>query len=85
MKNIRMCVSCRARNSKENFLRIINFNNEPHIDQNKEHNGRAIYTCKNLSCIQKLSKNNALDRYLNIKLNQNFLIELQNHIKSNDK
>lgn len=75
-KPIRMCVSCRKRAEKDNFIRISSQNNIAAIDQNKTNASRAIYVCKEEKCINILKKSNAIQRTLKTQVENNFYDKL---------
>lgn len=85
MKEMRMCVSCRSRENKHHLIRITNNNGFAVVDNQKKLDGRAIYVCKNLNCIAKLKKSNAIKRLLNMQTTEQFYIELENLLATNEK
>ena len=72
----RMCVSCRARHNRNELIRICKCNAAPVIDNDKEQLSRAIYVCKDKNCIEKLKKNKAIQRVLNVEPDEQFYNEL---------
>lgn len=63
MKNMRTCVSCRAKQDKQNMLRVAkNKNGNIVIDDAFVAEGRGAYVCNNKGCINKLIKSKALNR-----------------------
>lgn len=53
---IRMCVSCKTRNTKENLFKIVKNEDKYIVDKNHKEQARSFYVCKDLKCIEKLSK-----------------------------
>ncbi len=68
----RMCVSCRKRDEKCKLIRIVKIKDTPILDNEKYHDGRSIYVCKDEKCIDLLKKSNALQRFLGASANDNF-------------
>lgn len=59
----RTCIACRAKGSKENFLKVVkNKNGDFAIERDVRLDGRGAYICKNLECIEKCKKTKALNR-----------------------
>lgn len=58
---IRTCMACRKRKDKDDLIKItLKFENDkyiPIIDKDFKSNGRSIYLCKNINCINKFLKN----------------------------
>lgn len=58
-----MCIVCRKRRSKEEFLRIVKNNSgELLIDSTYKAPGRGAYVCRNRECILNALKKRALNR-----------------------
>ena len=76
----RMCVSCRARHNKNELIRLCKCNDIPVIDNNKEQLSRAIYVCKDMGCIEKLKKNKAIQRVLNVEPDEQLYDELTKYL-----
>lgn len=60
---IRTCISCGAKRSKNELIRLI-LNGKGHVvrDDGRKRRGRGAYICQNESCQERLSKNKSLDR-----------------------
>lgn len=59
----RMCVVCRKRGIKEEFLRIVKNNaGDLFIDETYKAPGRGAYICRNKECIGNALKKRALNR-----------------------
>lgn len=60
---IRTCISCGAKRSKGEFIRLaLNPENQLVRDDRGRWQGRGAYVCKSTSCREKLSKNRRLER-----------------------
>lgn len=77
----RMCVSCRQRKTKDELIRIAKSNEDAVIDSDKKENSRAIYVCKDMQCIEKLKKNKAIYRFLQVDGSEDLYNKLKNEIK----
>lgn len=53
----RMCVCCREKKEKNHFFRIVKKDNKYKFDLEQKAQTRGFYVCKNVLCIEKLSKN----------------------------
>ena len=65
----RTCMGCNKKTSKNNLIRIVKNKNEVFIDQYGKMNGRGAYICNDINCLEKVIKNNKLERSLKIKIN----------------
>ena len=69
MKEIRMCIACRHRGNKQDFLRIVcDKDSHPVLDETYKYNSRAIYICKNIECINKLKKMKDISKVVKLKV-----------------
>lgn len=68
---IRTCVSCREKDAKREYVRIVR---QPDgaviVDPTGKQNGRGAYLCKRRSCWEKAASGTALDRALKSELDQ---------------
>lgn len=83
-KFLRQCASCRSIKSKEELIRITKDYKTGEIKINFDGSvqGRSVYLCKNLLCIEKALKKNALDVLLKSKLPENVKLELSTVLKN---
>ncbi len=59
----RTCIACRAKGSKENFLKVVkNKESEFKLERDIRLDGRGAYVCKKQECIEKCKKTKALNR-----------------------
>jgi predicted RNA-binding protein YlxR (DUF448 family) len=60
---IRTCLSCGAKQSKDELIRLaLTPENRLVRDDRGAYRGRGAYVCKNVSCLEKLSRNRHLGR-----------------------
>jgi predicted RNA-binding protein YlxR (DUF448 family) len=59
-----MCVACRTRREKSEFLRVVKdkSGNIQLVDANVHHEGRSAYVCNNADCISAAIKKKAFNR-----------------------
>ena len=74
MKKIvqRTCVGCNLKKEKKELLRLVfNKNNEFFIDETGKAEGRGIYLCKDINCLNKALKSKRLEKAFGIKIDDN--------------
>lgn len=52
----RMCVCCRTKMDKKELFRVCLVNNKYILDEKQKEQTRGFYVCKNVECIERLSK-----------------------------
>ena len=75
MNPIRTCMGCNKKENKDDFIRIVKYNNKIFIDSSLKHEGRGAYLCKDLKCLKKIKKNK--------RLNNSFKMNISNEIYEN--
>ena len=66
---MRMCVACRAMRPKKELVRIVRTpEGAVAADKTGRMNGRGAYICANEDCLKKAVKSKALERALEIKI-----------------
>ena len=75
----RMCVCCRTKGKKEGFFRIALQEETYVFDRRMKIQNRGFYVCRNIVCIEKLSKNK---RY---KVESSELLEMLKEIEKEKK
>ena len=72
MKNkkvpMRTCVGCMESMPKSDLVRMVNKDNEAFVDRTGKANGRGIYLCDDKDCFEKARKKKAINRGLNLDL-----------------
>jgi uncharacterized protein len=67
----RMCVACREKEAKRQFVRIVRTpEHRVEIDPTGKKNGRGAYLCTRRSCWDKAVTGNVLERALNVSIDQ---------------
>lgn len=72
MKKIvqRTCVGCNLKREKKELLRLVlNKKNEFFIDKTGKAQGRGIYLCNDINCLDKALKSKRLEKAFGIKIN----------------
>ena len=77
----RICVSCRKKCNKTDLIRISKKDDMPVIDNKKQCSSRGIYVCYSDSCVEKLKKNNAIQRFLKVEPTSQLYNELKSIIE----
>ena len=81
----RMCVSCREMRDKRDLLRVVRTpENQVNIDTTGKASGRGAYICNSASCFNKARKSKALERALNVSVNDEFYTLLENMLKKDE-
>ena len=80
---MRRCVGCRQMMPKKELLRVVR-SPEGHISYDRvgKAPGRGAYVCKNLECLQKAVKTHALERQLEVKIDESVLKALAEQLEA---
>lgn len=80
---LRTCVVTREKLEKKDLIRVVkNKENEVFIDMTGKANGRGAYIKSDIETLEKAKKSKALDRHLEISINDEIYEELANIINS---
>ncbi|MBN2880037.1 MAG: YlxR family protein [Clostridia bacterium] len=80
-KPVRMCVGCRERFLKIYLIRVVRTpEGEVVIDEKGKLSGRGAYICRNTECLAKAHKSKALQRALEVEINDDLLNQLKEDI-----
>ena len=80
---LRMCVVCRERKTKDNFLRaVLTKDGAAGFDESGKGQGRGAYVCKNKDCIAKLIKQRGFNRSFKRDAGQQVYREIENIVKN---
>ena len=80
-KPVRMCVGCRERFLKLELIRVVRTpEGEILIDSKGKISGRGAYLCKNAECLAKAYKSKALQRALEVEIDDDLLNQLKEDI-----
>lgn len=74
----RTCMGCFEKKDKNKLIRIVkNKKEEIFIDKTGKAEGRGIYICNDVNCLEKLIKNNKLEKVLQIKIDKDIYEKLR--------
>ena len=74
----RSCISCRTRDDKSVFLRIVRTcDDRVVIDEKQKTDGRGAYICKNGKCLEVAAKKNLLSRALKRTVDKSIYEEIR--------
>lgn len=85
MKKIpmRMCVACRAMQPKKELLRVVRkTDGTVTIDRTGRVNGRGAYLCPNIDCFEKAIKTKAIERALEVRLDDETVARMRGEFSS---
>ena len=78
---MRMCVGCRQRFEKRELIRVLRTpNGNVIIDKKGKLSGRGAYICDTRTCLGKAIKTKALQRALEVEIDESILDELKEDI-----
>lgn len=82
---LRKCVGCQEMFPKKQLIRIVRAPDaEVLIDLTGKMPGRGAYVCGQSACMLKMPKKRALDRALNVKVQQSVYEQLTQHAQNED-
>lgn len=68
---MRMCVACREMRAKKELIRVVRTpEGNVMLDKTGRANGRGAYLCANRECFEKAIKIRAIERALEVKLDE---------------
>lgn len=74
----RLCMGCNAKKDKIDLIRIVkNKQNVITIDKTGKAQGRGAYICNDMKCLEKLIKNNKLQRALRTNISEDIYDSLR--------
>lgn len=73
----RMCIGCRTRKPKSEFIRIVNNLDKIKIDKTQKEKGRGAYICKNKDCFNKIIKKKSLNKALKSSVPEDIIKKLE--------
>lgn len=75
---IRKCVGCGESKPKRELIRIVKNNeNEVFVDLKGKANGRGVYICNSVDCLDKALKNKSIERSFERKIDEELVEELR--------
>lgn len=88
MKKIpmRMCVGCREMFPKKELMRIVRSpEGNISIDLKGKASGRGAYLCARAACLEKAQKSHALERMLEVKIDEGIYAALREQLDAGSK
>ena len=80
---LRQCAGCREKKPKKDLIRIIRTpEGDVTLDRDGKKNGRGVYICPELSCLQKVRKTRALSRSLKTDIPEEIYEKLEEELSS---
>ena len=74
----RTCVGCMKKKNKNELIRIVkNKKNEIFIDKTGKKDGRGIYICENIECLEKAIKAKKIERTFEMKISEKIYNDLR--------
>ncbi len=82
----RMCIVCRMHREKRDLLRVVYHKEEGLlIDASGKKNGRGVYICKDMACVEKAEKSCALQRALKQDVDKAFYAQIRKEIAEHEQ
>ena len=67
----RTCIGCNMKRDKQDLIRIVkNKNNEICIDKTGKKEGRGIYICSDIKCLEKTIKSKRIEKIFDIEISK---------------
>ncbi len=89
MKKIvqRTCIGCNLKKDRKELARLVlNKQGEFFLDKTGKAEGRGIYICKNMKCLEQAVKSKRLEKVFNLKIDNNLYEIIRGVIiENNDK
>lgn len=79
--NQRMCVACKKRDDKSNFLRIEKVDGNVAVSNKKIDGSRGIYLCFDNECLKKAQKSKIISRTFNVDVSEDFYNQIKDLIE----
>ena len=74
----RTCVGCMQKKDKKELIRIVkNKQNEISIDRTGKKDGRGIYICDNIECLEKAIKTKRIEKKFETKVSEEIYNDLR--------
>jgi predicted RNA-binding protein YlxR (DUF448 family) len=78
---IRQCIVCRQKKVKRRLLRIVRTpRGNVEFDPNQKEEGRGLYVCSNLSCIQKAQSKDLVSRFFGKQIPVSLYFRMAEHL-----
>jgi predicted RNA-binding protein YlxR (DUF448 family) len=78
---MRMCVGCKTMRPKKELFRVVGSEeNLATLDKTSKASGRGAYICPDEACLQKAIKTRALERALQVKVDDTLVQQLKREL-----
>ncbi len=83
-KFLRQCINCKSIKTKDELIRLTKDykTKEIKINNNMEYQGRSVYICKNIECLETALKKRKIENSLKCKLSENIKEKLYTVLKN---
>ncbi|MGI6463768.1 MAG: RNase P modulator RnpM [Candidatus Scatomorpha sp.] len=82
---LRQCLGCREMKPKKELMRVVRSpEGEVSLDLRGKKPGRGAYVCPNKDCLSKALKSRAIERALEVKIEENLLDELKEQAEEDE-
>ena len=87
---LRKCIGCGIKNSKENFIMVVNppkkENSPVYVDFGKnKKTGRSAYMCFDMECLKKARKTRRLERTFSCKIESRIYDDIEKAIQNHER
>lgn len=82
---MRRCVGCMESKPKKELIRIAGYEDTVTLDLTGKANGRGVYLCPDIKCLEKAKKKKSLGRSLKMNITQEQLDNLFEELKNYEK
>lgn len=84
-KPMRRCIGCNTSYTKDQLIRIANYEGEVSVDIKGKAMGRGVYICKKSSCLDKGIKRKAFYRAFGHELSEEQIETLKKEIENHEE
>lgn len=77
---MRSCVVTKEKLPKQELLRIVKFDGVVSVDESGKQNGKGCYIKKDIEVLERAIKTKAIERALEVKLDESIYEEIKKHI-----
>ncbi len=80
---MRMCTGCREMHPRTELVRVVKTpEGEIKLDDTGRTNGRGAYLCKNVDCLNKAEKSNALSRAFEVRVDPDIYEKIRRELEN---
>ena len=81
---MRKCAGCGEMKPKKDLIRVLKTEEGIVVDMTGRKNGRGVYLCPSLTCLEKAKKSKGMDRSLKMPVPSEIYEELENNLKTSE-